>query len=202
MAITLSPPAKAPATTVIDKRGDVLLQLTKDGQPTADLLFSSQVLSLASPVFEAMFNHGFAEGQDLSSASPRSVPLPDDDPTYMTILCNIFHMRTSDVPDTLDLDSLAGLAIICDKYDCLNGVRFHSRVWVAQLLPDPEVVGFEKLLFVAYVLDLPHEFYKVTQSLIQNRKVNIKLDVVSHGHDFVPWKIIGAYFNFLIVPIP
>ncbi|KAF2183859.1 hypothetical protein K469DRAFT_751265 [Zopfia rhizophila CBS 207.26] len=156
-----------PVTTTIDKRGDVLLQLSKD-DTTFSLLVSSRTLSLASPVFEAMFNHGFAEGRKLSSDSPRAIPLPDDDPSYMALLFMIVHMETSSIPVKLELEQLADFALLCDK------------------LPKPQAPRFPKLLFVTYVLDLPHEFYKVTQSLVRDRAVYVNIGCAMNGHDFLP----------------
>jgi hypothetical protein len=50
-----------PPATVVDKSGDVILTLGD-----ASLLVSSKVLSVASPVFRAMFGPHFQEGNMLS----------------------------------------------------------------------------------------------------------------------------------------
>jgi hypothetical protein len=193
MATFPDPNDNAPATTVIDKHGDILLQLGKEGDGSARcLLVSSRVLSLASTVFKAMFNGRFAEGQTLSYASPRAVSVPDDDPTLMELLCNIFHMRMSEVPDELDLKSLADFALICDKYDCREAIRFQARVWVLKFISDPDAPSFEKLLFVTYVLDLPHEFRVVTLAIVRDRKNDMKVSVATHGQDFVPSILFGV----------
>jgi hypothetical protein len=106
----------APDKMVIDKRGDVILQVGADNN-AVHLLVSSKVLSLASKVFEAMFNNDFAESQNLSSTSPREMPLPDDNPVQMTTICKLAHMQTSDNPEKLDVADLANFAVLCDKYD-------------------------------------------------------------------------------------
>jgi hypothetical protein len=197
MATAPTPNGDRPSRTIIDKNGDVLLQLGgKDSGLALNLLVSSRTLSLASSVFRAMFNGHFAEGQDLSSASPRVVPLPDDDSRLMEILCNIFHLRMSEVPEDLNAISLADLAILCDKYDCREGVRFHAKVWISQLLLQLGDVGFEKLLFVTYMLDLPAEFYNVTLSLIRDRATSIKAEVAGHGQDMIPLGVFGKLSLF------
>jgi hypothetical protein len=53
---------------VLASHGDVILELTKDGTSAGTLLVSSHILSLASPVFRAMFSGNFTEGNDLSAA--------------------------------------------------------------------------------------------------------------------------------------
>ena len=69
--------------TVMDPEGDIILVLGDVG-----LQVSSKVLSLASPVFKAMFGPHFAEGQgQASSTKIRRVKLHDDDVEAMKILC-------------------------------------------------------------------------------------------------------------------
>jgi hypothetical protein len=121
------------ATTIIAKNGDVILQVLKDTETSVRLLVSSTVLSLASHVFEAMFDGRFAEGQDLSSATPKTIQLTDDNPECMTMLCRLIHLQNSDIPFNLELDFLIDFAILCDKYDCADSVRPWSKIWVSHL---------------------------------------------------------------------
>jgi len=178
-------------TVSLAKRGDVILCVGGEEQGTFRILVSSASMSVASSVFEAMFYGRFAEGQALSSTNPREIALPDDSPTSMLLLCQIIHMKTSDIPRQLELNALADFAILCDKYDCVDAVRAWSRVWVLELLAKPEAPGFEKLIMVTYALDLPDEFCKVTRSLIINRTFSVDIEVAAHGTDFVPLKAFG-----------
>ncbi|KAE8844230.1 hypothetical protein HRS9122_05333 [Pyrenophora teres f. teres] len=126
-----SPKEHAAPTIVLAKRGDVLLELSDNGKVWDILLVSSHVLSLASPVFDAMFNGNFTEGQGLSSASPKKVALPDDDPESMTLFCKLVHMQTTELEYGISFDLLADLAIVCDKYRCTESVRS----WLQPELP-------------------------------------------------------------------
>lgn len=101
----------------IATRGDVIFTLSKEGKTTT-ILVSSHVMSFASPVLQAMLNGGFAEGQARSADVPREIPLPDDDLNAMLLICRIAHLKNSDLPDELSVDSFAELATICDKYQC------------------------------------------------------------------------------------
>ncbi|KAF2250526.1 hypothetical protein BU26DRAFT_562502 [Trematosphaeria pertusa] len=186
MPIPPSSPGGSPSTVILSKCGDVVLVPSKGNQAPGKLLVSSAFLRGASSVFDKMLDGRFAEGQALSSANPSEIPLPDDDFGCMLLLCMIIHLQTSDIPRRLDIIPLADFAILCDKYDCVDAVRPWSRVWVLELLPKPDVAGFEKLLMVAYALDLPDEFYKVTQSLIRDRTFSFDTEVASHGTDFLP----------------
>jgi len=57
----------------------------------------------------------FKEGHDLAKGTAE-VPLPDDDPTAFQILLDIIHHRYRRVPKKLDLDTVAEIAILVDKY--------------------------------------------------------------------------------------
>lgn len=175
-----------PSTTIMDKNGDVLFELSKDDATKSHLLVSSKVLSLASLVFAAMFTHGFCEGENLSSSSPRLIPLPDDDPAALTLLCKILHFRTVDIPTTLEVAALANLAILCDKYDCADCVRPWSMLWLPQWLPHAGDDGFGKLLFITYALDLPDAFSEVTLAFSKDCGSLPKADAQSTGYDILP----------------
>jgi hypothetical protein len=55
----------------------------------ANLLVSSKVLSLASPVFAALLGPKFLEGDHLRRGVSPIIELHDDDPTAMALICNI-----------------------------------------------------------------------------------------------------------------
>jgi hypothetical protein len=176
---------------VVAKRGDVLLELSKDGKPAGTLLVLAQVLSLASPVFEAMFNGNFAEGQVLSAASPKRVALPDDDAEAITLLCKLTHMHHAGIPDNVSYDKLADFAVVCDKYQCTEAVRYWTKVQVNHLMATPNHFSFEKLIFVAYILDLPHLFQQVCLRLIRERVGTFRYHIATHGTDIIPLQILG-----------
>ncbi|KAF2811893.1 uncharacterized protein BDZ99DRAFT_282566 [Mytilinidion resinicola] len=175
---------------VLDKRGDVIFELGGIGQPLTRLRVSSKVLTLASPVFDAMFNHGFAEGQNLSSASPRVVFLREDHSESMTILCQICHIRNQDVPKTLTVDLLAELTILCDKYDCVSAIQPWSVLWARELLPRTREPGSEKLLFIAYRLELPMIFFQLTETLVKDRESKVNFEIACAGQDSLPTRIV------------
>ncbi len=76
----------------IDRNGDTLLEVSgREGKIL--LLLSSQVLTLASPLFAAMFKSHFKEGlnNDSKSAKP-PIPLLDDNAEAVIVLCNAIHL--------------------------------------------------------------------------------------------------------------
>ncbi|KAH6868410.1 hypothetical protein BKA58DRAFT_194529 [Alternaria rosae] len=176
---------------VLAKYGDVILELSKDGKSVGTLLVSSHVLSLASPVFGAMFSGNFAEGQNLSTASPKNIALPDDDAESMTLFCKFIHMQTANLTREPSFDDLPDLAIICDKYGCTESIRSWLQVWISQKLKSPRALKFEKLVFVTYVCDLPRDFQQVTLVLLRDTIKRFSNTDVTHGSNFVPMEHIG-----------
>jgi len=75
---------------------------------------SSQVLSVVSPVFQAMLAPHFNEGSRLASAGKVEIPLPDDDPEAMTLVCEIVHMK-GNIPLELNAQRIQAIAKLCDK---------------------------------------------------------------------------------------
>jgi hypothetical protein len=175
-------------TVTFDAQGDILLHVGIDKKP---LLVSSKALSLASPVFKAMFDGRFAEGQNLSPDSPRVLQLLDDAPTPMMTLCSIAHMNTVDLKFAPNPVALADLAVLCDKYNCAEAVRGWCQLWVLQLTSQIGVPGYGKLILVTYMFDMPEEFHKVTQKWLCDYSCG---STVFHGDHFVPSKVFGRLF--------
>ncbi|MCJ1282565.1 hypothetical protein MMC26_001889 [Xylographa opegraphella] len=146
----------------IDPDGDVVFQLPDDHR----IRVSSKALSLGSPVFKAMFRSNFAEGRKLQLGEARQVEL-EDDANAMTTLCNILHHRTRNVPRSHSGSSLMQLAIITDKYDCLEAISHYSSISFTSLLKS-EIIESDMgdLLFAAFVLDEPIAFQKVSRQLV------------------------------------
>lgn len=156
------------ATVVnIDPNGDVFLELS-DLDRNVRLLVSSKVLALVSPVFAAMFRSRFKEG--LNNGPPPSevplIPLPEDDLEAFLVLCKVTHFQIKEVPKSLTSTCLEKFAIICDKYDCVGALKHSSTVWLHAALKTSAVEDFNKLLFAAYVLDIPDAFSRISWQIV------------------------------------
>ncbi|CAG8958553.1 hypothetical protein HYFRA_00009869 [Hymenoscyphus fraxineus] len=101
------------------------------------MLVSSKHLSLASPVFKAMLQVGFQEGQELSTKGTVTIPLPEDCDRAFTILMMLVHAKYKHIPDRLILPTLTNLAVQVDKYqvhDCVGPLIIEG--WVNKLEDD------------------------------------------------------------------
>ncbi|KAK0267395.1 hypothetical protein LTR35_016344 [Friedmanniomyces endolithicus] len=115
------------ATEVVDiaPHGDVLLQCGKQvGKgKILGLRVSSHIMSHGSPVFKALLAPKFKEGTTLATSSTVQVPLPEDHPEYMEVLCKIFHLR-NDLGDRFEYIDLEEFAKLCESE--LRQVRLRS----------------------------------------------------------------------------
>lgn len=96
----------------IDSEGDMIISVG-DHDPRR-FKVSSRFLSNGSKVFAVMFSSRFAEGQRLSSSSPKIIKL-DDDPTSLAIVLDLLHMRNERVKRQFNSDLLLQVAITADK---------------------------------------------------------------------------------------
>lgn len=163
----------------------MIFQVGQEPQIERKLLVSSVQLSQVSSVFAAMFDGRFAEGQDLTPASPRVVPLPEDDADVMAVVCKIVHHLSADISVTTTATELVNIAIMCHKYDCVEAVRAWGIIWAADVLERPTAADFEKTLVATYLLDLAPQFLNTSKSLIRHRSDLLSISALSLGHDFL-----------------
>ncbi|CAI4212339.1 unnamed protein product [Parascedosporium putredinis] len=147
----------------------------KESSETRELLVSSKILAVSSPVFRKMlFGGKFVEAIKLADAGDGSttiVTLPDDDAEAVTLMCKILHFATADINDLPKSDLLERLAAICDKYLCLHILRYCGTIWVRNWVKKCEednagIVDVCRLLVFAYVADMEKEFADIAWTLL------------------------------------
>jgi hypothetical protein len=178
---------------VIDPDGDIVLQLHQE-QPsegaaddktvgkkpeTRELIVSSKVLSLASPVFRVMIGGKFKESVELAEKKASSetcdLPLPEDDAEATIIFCRILHFNVNGVPEKPTTVLLEKLAYLCDKYQCISAMKYCGGLWLRNWLlvcdnEDPSIDDLCRLLIFAYVIDLPYEYLGISWKLFLTHK--------------------------------
>ncbi|KAK5118053.1 hypothetical protein LTR62_004099 [Meristemomyces frigidus] len=63
------------------------------------------------------------------------MPLPDDDPTPLTLLCYIIHMRNDAVPSSQPQADILAFTKLCDKHACISAGKPTLGTWVTAALP-------------------------------------------------------------------
>jgi hypothetical protein len=179
----------------IDPEGDIAIELSR-GEDKVQLRVSSKVLSLASSVFARMFKSKFREGQSLSNANSTGlvvIPLTDEDEDAFTLLCNILHFRMSVIAQTPSLSCLLNLATICDKWDFTEAITPITEQWLrdTDLSEEASSETLHKLLLVAYVLDAPVAFSKISWEVVVRHVGPFTNLPAIIDHDLIPNGLLG-----------
>ncbi|KAL9091273.1 MAG: hypothetical protein Q9165_004907 [Trypethelium subeluteriae] len=170
--------------------GDVVFVVGK-GHDQTNLRVSSWLLKSASKVFAAMFGPHFAEGQKLSGSNLITVPLPDDDPFAMSILCSELHLRTDMVPDKFNISEIYEIARLIDKYDCHIALKRLFQVWFMENKGTTSPTDLALQMVCASLFSDATAFTNITHELVMRYGepyINLWDDGVS---SFVPWKALG-----------
>ncbi|KAI9645548.1 hypothetical protein NHQ30_006290 [Ciborinia camelliae] len=142
---------------------------------------SSKIMMANSSVFKALLDGQFQEAETLEKNGSVEIPL-DDDPIIMKIFVSILHGRWGFVPQKIDLSTLAGIAILFDKYQ----LRIHTNrnfdhiipKWTKDLsssmetfchtdgLSDKNAPIIFQWICIAWVFELEKEFNQYTNILL------------------------------------
>ena len=134
---------------------------------SANLLVSSEVLSLTSPVFAALLSPKFLEGNNIRCGVFPAIELHDDDPAAITLICSILHYRYDSVPTQLEAEQLGQIAILCDKYECSKSLQPWSEKWLSSSY-GAQFSDLGHLLLATYMLNDPIHFADFSAELIRD----------------------------------
>ncbi|KAF1994240.1 hypothetical protein P154DRAFT_586617 [Amniculicola lignicola CBS 123094] len=153
---------------------------TQDGKYVR-IRVSSKHLTFASPHFKRNLQSGMLESQTLRSQGHVEFCMDEQDPGVMLIVLNILHGRTSQVPRTVDLDTLTKFAVMVDYLECHEAVEPFSDRWVENLKGDiPTTCSSELIqwLCISFTFHKQIQFQEVTLATIRlSRDVIQTLDL-------------------------
>ena len=116
----------------INPKGDLVLEVGLS--PSVLLRMSSGLLVQVSDVFKAMLEGKFSEGQTIYNAN-NPLPLPEDEPHAMTLMCKLLMHQIKDVKEIKPTE-LPALTVTCDKYSCLSPLRYSIQTRLPQYVLD------------------------------------------------------------------
>ncbi len=160
---------EAPTRLVLDPNGDVVFRLQRmntagansnaaegtavgsassstscgsDGGGVVEVVVSTNILTLVSPVFKAMLAGPFRESIELAAAirngaanGPYTIDLPEDNADAMCLLMEAFHFRTTATTTNAPTPAmLETLAFLCDKYQCAKALNLTTAFWISAAL--------------------------------------------------------------------
>ncbi|OKL58352.1 hypothetical protein UA08_06013 [Talaromyces atroroseus] len=126
----------------------------------------------SSPVFKAMLNGNFKEGQSNASSKDHAqeICLPEDDTTSFVLLSKILHHQQSVTSKFPDASALLALATLCDKYQCVGAVGVYFDKWILDNLNSSEGTSspekISKLLLVSYIANIANAFKSISEGIL------------------------------------
>lgn len=153
-------------TQVVYELGDVVLVADDGIHPAQKMKVSTVVLSVASKVFKALFSGGFAEAEAIRNSVHDAVEIRiSDHPSDALLLCQLLHFQGN--LEKLSYERFLGLAVVIDKYDCVEALRHVVYAKFAALNLD-NFDQREHLYYAtaAWVLDQPRFFRELTKDLV------------------------------------
>jgi hypothetical protein len=148
------------AEIVVD--GDLVLVV---GSGELKVLVHSLFLKAASKPFSAMLSPRWKEGRDmLEQDVPVELPLPDDNAEGLWLICAIIHHRNDLVPDVLEPGVVLEIAILADKYDFIEVLKFACEAWFRPRNNKDDIL----LIAAAYLLWNAQAFKELTKSMVLN----------------------------------
>lgn len=155
-----------PDAGTIAPDGDLILVV---GVAKSRFRVDSRCLSAASKVFQSMFSSKWSEGRNLSCDNPKDIPLPDDDPFAIHVICCVIHHRNDLVPDSLVPRQLLAIAIAADKYNLGVALQFAKAAWLgAKGNSEPDVIYDGYRLAAAFAFKDLEKFAKISFELMVN----------------------------------
>lgn len=136
----------SPERIIVDPDGDTLvilqelktwdLEVDLKPHPEVQLLCSKKHLTLASGRASRMFKSNFRESvPNESDGLFHWVFAPVFDPTAFEIVLKVIHGKNGDVPKTVEITLLAGIAAVVDDLGCHDAVQPSADLWLAGLRP-------------------------------------------------------------------
>lgn len=171
-----------------DPNGDVVLVVSPPKQPRAyapsrvysdgeaglvRYRASSKHLSLASQYFEKRLKKEWGEGEELQKIGSVAMLLPNTDPEAFSILLDLMHCRTQEVPTVVTFDELVELAVQVNYFKCHGALGLYPARWIEHLKakrPNAYCDEIIKWIFVSGVFNDCELYASVTCLAIRQSK--------------------------------
>lgn len=148
---------------VMDPYGDITLVV---GAEKGSIRCARNILCLSSPVMKKMLDPESrfteANNNDVSDDGTKHIQLPEDEYKPLILVLRIVHHKVKDLPKKISFELLAGIAVVCDKYDLLDCIHHWTDSWSDYASESED----RRWLFVAFVLKIPKAFRDITRSII------------------------------------
>ncbi|CAK3823077.1 Hypothetical predicted protein [Lecanosticta acicola] len=166
-----------PQEETICEFGDIILVADDGFYPTLKIRVSSCIIAMSSKPLKALFSNKYSEckfAEERSADKPHEVALKDA-PVPLKHLCRLLHHQypISDKDDENELSPsmLLDLAVIADKYDCVDALKLPTDALLARHVDEDfffQDGELDILTAASYLLDQPQHFRRFTRQMVLN----------------------------------
>lgn len=96
----------------------------------------------------------------------------EDDGEALLVLMNIIHLKHRRIPKRLQFSTFLQVAVLCDKYLCVELVQPWLKTWTDNLELRSKYPMAEQILYTHWVFGQEEEFEKLAQSMVLEVKTN------------------------------
>ncbi|KAF2728672.1 hypothetical protein EJ04DRAFT_503744 [Polyplosphaeria fusca] len=155
-----------------DEDGPTLIDVSDSECGSIHYHVSSRHLALASPWFNRAMSGDSWKESDRDEEGRFHIETSGWDADALLLLLNVLHLKNSQVPDTVDLEMLAKIAVLMDYYECSEALQLCTKMWVQALgeaSKVPNVMGRELIiwLFVAWTFGMHDQFQSACDTAIK-----------------------------------
>ncbi|KAK1994830.1 hypothetical protein LX36DRAFT_683428 [Colletotrichum falcatum] len=134
-----------------------------DEKSRKKFLISSQVLSIVSRYFNALFNGNFQEGIKTQDGSKPNISLHDDSPDAMDVILSILHYSYNNEWYTMSAESFAVIVTHCDKYRCTPSLMPWMERWLANFNRPVDLRDIGHLLVATSIIGESQAFQRISR---------------------------------------
>ncbi|KAG5782216.1 hypothetical protein H9Q73_004144 [Fusarium xylarioides] len=134
-----------------------------------------------------MLGPDWKEGHDMRNHDgPFELSLPDDNAAALKLICYIIHYQNKKVPRTLPAGDILAVAVVADKYDCVDILKFASESWLRTSGDEPD--NLMLLTAAAYIFRNAQAFNEITRALVLNYDGPYLALYTDEVESVMPWK--------------
>ena len=115
---------------------------------------------------------GENDKQGTSSRQVKEVDFRDDGGEALLLLLHIAHLQYNDIPTTLAYNTLLDVAVLCDRYSCVELVEPWLSHWLSDEEKSSKEAGHENWLFIAWVFGRGKVFSDLAFRMVREATTN------------------------------
>ncbi|KAK4223583.1 hypothetical protein QBC38DRAFT_45785 [Podospora fimiseda] len=118
-------------------------------RPGLRIKVSSKHLALSSKIFKNKLQFGASKAVKQSDGRIHLQLAEGFDPKAVSIVLNAIHGKGSKIPKTVDLDTLAQIAVFVDRFQLFDALEVYGDRWISKLEDNlPNVYGRDLVLWI------------------------------------------------------